>query len=240
MSLSKLLRYLYDNEDSINGVAYYHNMAFHYLRKEENVSKSEASSILFLQDNRLCYRTTFDKESYIVYDSYGLNLHEDDVVYYNRDPKVLKQALGAFIKKLRNGEITDEFFGETYSNEKVKNKKETKMNKVLDKMIDANKESAVRSAKLEVGKTANQLVLEKLTPRLPMMVRGYADSPIAELIVGNVVAGLLMQFAPDNDKAQILSDAMISAGVQVAIESFDIPELVNDLLANVDISGLAE
>ena len=33
---------------------------------------------------------------------------------------------------------------------------------------------------------------------------------------------------------------MIAAGVQTAIEQFDVPGMVKDLLANVDLSGIAE
>ena len=84
------------------------------------------------------------------------------------------------------------------------------------------------------------MVLDKLKPQLPGYVRGYADSPLAELVVGNIVAGLLMQFAPSNEKAAILANAMIAAGTQVAVESMNIPELIADLLDSVDISEVTE
>ena len=107
-------------------------------------------------------------------------------------------------------------------------------------MLETNKNTAMYTAKIQLGKTANKVVLDKIKPQLPMFVKGYADSPIAELVVGNVVAGLLMQFAPNNEKATILAQAMIAAGTQVAVESLNIPELVSELLDSVDISGIKE
>lgn len=243
MNLTELLKYLYTHKGMPERAFYM--MAFHYINdKNYRISYHEATSVLFLDKDKICYRTSFEIIGNRVQNSYGLDIDINSTIPYTDDPKHLKEVLSIFYKKLKAGEITDEFFGETFTSPGTKppiiDMKESKMKDVLGKMMEVNKESAIRSAKVEMGKAANQLVLDKLTPRLPMMVRGYADSPLAELIVGNVVAGLLIQFAPGNDKAQILSDAMIAAGVQVALESFDIPALVNELLENIDVAGLAE
>ncbi|MCP3899149.1 MAG: hypothetical protein GY707_05445 [Desulfobacteraceae bacterium] len=231
---TELLRKLYDYYciygDQVSKADLY-DRAFEYLQLTCKIQlNNNVNAILFMENGTICYRKVFNISDNRVKNDWGLDLSILDVIPYEDNPKQLKEVLMVFIKKLLNGEIDDSFFCDT-----IKHKKESKMNTVLDKMLDANKESAVRSAKVEMGKAANKLVLEKVTPQLPMMVRGYADSPLAELIVGNVVAGLLIQFAPGNEKAQVLSDAMIAAGVQVALETFDIPGLVSDLLENVDM-----
>lgn len=121
---------------------------------------------------------------------------------------------------------------------KIKEKENTMKNRTINKMLEINKATAVHSAKVQLGKTANKLIVSKVKPQLPRYVRGYADSPLAELVVGNIVAGLLIQFAPNDKRAEIVSEAMIAAGTQVAIESFNIPEMLNELLDSVDISTL--
>jgi len=209
---------------------------------------TRTKNILFFEGGEIRYRSVFSVNNNYITNDYGFIKHTSEVVAYNADPRLLKEEINAFITGLdgeytlknRENNLADANIVTGRDFEMNTIKRENKMKDVFNKMLEVNKESAINTAKVELGKSANKLVLAKITPQLPMMVRGYADSPLSELVVANVVAGMLMQFAPNNEKAKVLSEAMIAAGAQVAIESFDIPGLVNDLLANVDISGLTE
>ena len=225
---------------------------FEILQKQSNtIDINDAESILFFEKGKICYRSVFDVGTYYVTNKHGFHERIADVIPFNRNPFKLKAIIAEFVKRLQNGTFEQKsYWDEEYPTgkpvndlkeaHKIANKiiKGNKMKEVFNKMLEVNKASAVHTAKVELGKSANKLVLAKVTPQLPRYVRGYADSPLAELVIANVVAGLLMQFAPDNDKAKILSEAMIAAGAQVAIESFDIPGIINELLANVDVSGI--
>lgn len=218
---------------------------FNAMYTTESRDIDNANCIIFIEYGKLCYRKVFKANNNIVYNDFGFTKPKSEVIPYEGNPDLLKQIVHSFIKKFQSGKFQmmmeegHEYVGTSSSKDNY-TKKENKMKNTIDKMLQVNKDSAVVTAKIELGKSANKLVLTKLKEQLPMMVRGYADSPLAELVIGNVVAGLLIQFAPGNKKAEVLSDSMIAAGVQVAVESFDIPGLVKELLANVDISGIAD
>lgn len=196
------------------------------MREDSTADIEACHAILFIEDGTFKYRKVFevDIRNETVYNTYGFRTRWDNVIPYDgSDVSYVKNTLNEFISKFN------------FEKQKEGSKMNIKNNSTVSKMIEVNKASAINAGKIELGKSANRLVLNKVKPQLPMMVRGYADSPIAELVIGNIVAGLLIQFAGDNKKAQILSDAMIAAGAQVAIESFDIPNLVKELLDNVTI-----
>lgn len=100
-------------------------------------------------------------------------------------------------------------------------------------MIDANKDAGIDSAKIITGNIINARLAKVITPRLPMMVRGYAQSDVGQAVLANVVAGLMIHTMPENDKVMLAAESMIgSASLQLA-SSFNIEEMINELLDNV-------
>jgi len=218
--------------------AFYNIGSYYY---EDSLEKADCILFYNNDNGKIGYRKTYAIKDGIIFNQFGFKKYTNEVVPYEGDPEILKEILKEFVINFMGDNImTVESTVPGAGSPEINLGSKNMIKNTVEKMIETNKVSAVRTAKMELGKSANKLVLDKLKPQLPMIVRGYAESPIAELVVGNIVAGLLIQFAPNNKKANILSDAMIAAGVQVAVEQFDIPGLVKELLANVDITGLED
>ena len=100
-------------------------------------------------------------------------------------------------------------------------------------LLEANKDAAKDSGKIIAGNILNNRLAQIVTPKLPMMVRGYAATPIGKAALANVVAGVLIHTMPDNAKALLAAECMIqSASLEVA-SSLNIEQMVNDLLDGV-------
>ena len=222
-----------------------YNIFTKLLEQSNDVDINDCDCILFFEQGQIRYRKTFTVtvSGNMVYNRFGFKEYIDEVIPYNKDPEYFKQIIKKFVSELKMGNIqhNNNVDNIKIANQKTDNiKKGNKMKDVVNKMIEANKENAVSMAKLEMGKSANRLVLDKVKPKLPMYVQGYADSPLAELVIANIVSAMLIQFASKNKKAEVLANAMLEAGMQTAIESFDVPGLVKELLANVDLTGTEE
>ena len=107
-------------------------------------------------------------------------------------------------------------------------------------LIGANKDAAFDSGKLIAGNIINDRVSKILIPKLPMIARGYAQTNLGKAALSNLVAGVLIHTMPDNAKVQLAAEAMIqSASLQLA-SSFNLEEMVNELLDNVPGLDTAE
>ena len=112
------------------------------------------------------------------------------------------------------------------------------LNQTAGVLKTANVDAAKLSAKLVAGKIINQRASKLIRPQLPMMVRGYADSPIGEAVLANIIAGAIVHFAPSNPKAVLVSEAMIQAASLEFLNSFNLDEKINELLDGIDMKTL--
>lgn len=117
--------------------------------------------------------------------------------------------------------------------------KETKMNKAKDQ-LESNKTAAVLAAKLVAGKAINKKLVKLIKPKLPMMLRGYAESPFASLVAANAVGVALKHYAPTNPKAMQIADLMLNAAALELLESFNIEEMLDGLLKGVKLPKIEE
>lgn len=104
-------------------------------------------------------------------------------------------------------------------------------------IFNRNKTLALHAATLETGRAANDRILKMLRPKLPMMVRGYVDHPMAKLAVANAVSLAVQQYRPANAIAAQISDAMIASAYQEFIATFDIPGMLDELFAGVAVNN---
>ena len=106
-------------------------------------------------------------------------------------------------------------------------------------LADANTGAAKLAAKITVGNILNENVSKLIAPKLPMMVRGYADTPLGKAVIANAVSAALIHFAPTNKNAQIAAEAMINSAMLEFAASFNIEAMINELIAGVDLSALS-
>lgn len=111
---------------------------------------------------------------------------------------------------------------------------ETKMTTV-NKLIETNKSSAVSAAFLEAGHIANKQVSKVLGKQLPIMVRGYADTPIGRLVLANIAVLAVDHFRADNKQLRRLTQAMQVNAYHELLRDLDIDGMIDELLENGSI-----
>lgn len=115
---------------------------------------------------------------------------------------------------------------------------EVKMSKV-NNIVTANKNAAVSVAKIEAGRIAVKQAVKLVKPAVPVMARGYLETALGELIVANLFKFAVDNFAANNDKAKLVSEAMLEGAMLGAIQSLNVEQMISDVLEKVDISKIS-
>lgn len=113
--------------------------------------------------------------------------------------------------------------------------KGSNMKNLFSNVADQNKKAVTNAALLEAGRIANNELAKLAAKQLPMMVRGYADSPVGKLVIANLASMSLQQFRPNDSKLKYLSDAMLASAFQEAIQTLNIDKLISDFTENSKI-----
>jgi len=109
---------------------------------------------------------------------------------------------------------------------------------VLSAAKNTNISAVKTTAMITSGKALNAAVKTKITPKLPMMVRGYADTTLGAIVMANIVASGLKMYAPTNPKAALIGEAMVTAAMVDFAASFDIEGMVREFLASPEADSL--
>jgi hypothetical protein len=112
------------------------------------------------------------------------------------------------------------------------------LKETLAVMKDVNVEAAKISAKQEIGGVINDRLIGLVQPRLPLMVRGYAETPLGKAALANLFAAAAVQFFADNDKVALAAEAAVYAAMQDLVQDFDFRGMINDLLDGIDLTAL--
>ena len=102
----------------------------------------------------------------------------------------------------------------------------------ISKVVSTNKQAAASAAIFEAGRIANNKASQLLSKKVPMMVRGYVETPIGKLAIANAVKMAVDQFKPDNELAIRLANGMVVAAYQELIQSFDIEGMLDELMGD--------
>lgn len=105
----------------------------------------------------------------------------------------------------------------------------------IDKLIETNKTTAISAAFLEAGKLANGQVVKLAGKHLPVMLRGYADTPLGRLVIANVANIAAQKLRGNDPRLQKLTKAMMVHAYQELYAEFDLEAMLEDLLQNSSI-----
>ena len=105
----------------------------------------------------------------------------------------------------------------------------TKMSKTKQ-VVNDNVEAAKNAAVISAGKALNAAIAEKVKGQLPLMARGYAETPIGAIVIANLVNFAVQNFAAHNDKARWVADAMLQAAMVDFVSSFNIESMLKEVL----------
>jgi len=137
------------------------------------------------------------------------------------------------------GQSVEEISTETETKTEIKSQENKTMSNVKTTTVAVmakNKSAAVTVAKLEAGRIGIKQVSKIVTPKLPVLVRGYADTPIGRLVMANLFNFAAVQFAGQNKAALLVADAMLEGAMLEMLQSFNIEELIDDVVNKVDVS----
>lgn len=116
--------------------------------------------------------------------------------------------------------------------------KETKMAK-LAQVIATNKSAVTTAAQLEAGRIANKYASKLISGKLPMMVRGYADTPVARLLLANTVSFVASNYSEKlGDKSAIVqsvADAMVVSAYSEMLAHFDIDSFIEEFFSSKEM-----
>jgi len=117
-------------------------------------------------------------------------------------------------------------------------KEATMSNKLsLTTIAASNKDAMLTASKITAGKVANNKIAKLLKPKLPMILRGYADSELFKVVIANVVSAAIQQYLPENAKALAVAECMMQAGAVQVMDSFDIEGMLDGFLDTVKVPG---
>lgn len=107
-------------------------------------------------------------------------------------------------------------------------------------IVAANKNAAVNAAKLEAGSIVLKKVSGIAANKAPFMVRGYVDTAVGRVVIANLLNFAVSQYAPGNRKAVIAADAAMQAAMLELVQSFNVGEMIDEVLKGVNLSSLIE
>ena len=99
--------------------------------------------------------------------------------------------------------------------------------------VGDNKQALIIAGKMEAGRVLNKQVLKQIKPHIPMFVRGYLDTPLAPVIVANLVAAVGNH--TQNKRVQQVAELMLLAAADTTVQSFNIDKIIDDVLAGVKL-----
>lgn len=111
-----------------------------------------------------------------------------------------------------------------------------KCSTALASAVDNNKAAAVDAGFLAAGKIANDQFQRIASGHLPMMVRGYAATPIGRLVLANTAQLLIQHFKADSKAANRLAEAMMTQAMGEVIASTGITDMIDDFLSDPKLS----
>ncbi len=116
--------------------------------------------------------------------------------------------------------------------------KETAMSNISAKVtaaINVNKSAAETAGYMEAGRLANNQAAKLAAKHLPMMLRGYADTPLGKLVIANLASAAVKQLRPNDATLNELTEAMIVQGFQSLYQTVDLDGILDSLLSSPEL-----
>jgi hypothetical protein len=109
-------------------------------------------------------------------------------------------------------------------------------NTMTSKIVNTNMSAAKVAAYNEAGRLANLQATKVVSKALPMMARGYADTAFGRLVIANAANMAVDQFLPENPKARVLAQAMLSQAYQEVFQLIDVEGMLDSLMTDSKVA----
>jgi hypothetical protein len=104
---------------------------------------------------------------------------------------------------------------------------------IVSSTLDANKQAVTTVVEITIGKATIKSARKLIKPKLPMFLKGYADSPIFDVIIANMLQIAVETRFKDNEKLRKLSKATMNAAALTIAEHFDIDGMIDDFINSI-------
>ena len=126
---------------------------------------------------------------------------------------------------------SQEIFNKYKQPTEIKEKPMNKLKATATLAASANKEAGLNAAKLKVGKTAINLAIKMVKPKMPVGTKGFIDHPIAGIVLANAAKMAVEQMAGDNLKAKAITKAMLTYSYFELIDKIDLEGMLEEITA---------
>lgn len=121
------------------------------------------------------------------------------------------------------------------------NKMTTTTTSKIASIVERSKTAGVNAVQYQAGKAMNVALMTTIKPKLPMMVRGYADHAAAPMVVALAMA-LASEFLPEGDaknKVVKATDLMLNASFMEGADKFlDVEKLIDTVFSKLPPEAL--
>ena len=105
--------------------------------------------------------------------------------------------------------------------------------------VEQNKEALIIASKMEAGKILTKQVLKQVKPHVPMLLRGYLDTPLAPVILANAIA--ILGNHTENKRVQQVAELMLLSAASETVGAFNLDKIIDDILSGVKLpAGVLE
>ena len=80
---------------------------------------------------------------------------------------------------------------------------------------------------MEAGKILTKQVLKQVKPHVPMLLRGYLDTPLAPVILANAVA--MLGNHTENKRVQQVAELMLLSAASETVGAFNLDKIIDDV-----------
>ena len=106
----------------------------------------------------------------------------------------------------------------------------------VNNVIEKNITLGTTAAFLEAGRIASNQLSAVASKKLPIMVRAYADTAVGRLLLANIAVMAAEHFRPEDNRLRKLVEAMTISSYQEVLQTFDIEQMIEDLVSNKTIA----
>jgi hypothetical protein len=107
--------------------------------------------------------------------------------------------------------------------------------KSVNAIVEQNISLGTSAAFLEAGRIANNQLSAIAGKKLPIMLRGYADTALGRLLLANIALMARDHFRPNDERLGKLVKAMAVSAYQEVLQNFDIEAMIDDMISNSTI-----
>lgn len=125
-------------------------------------------------------------------------------------------------------------------NTQTETKMEEKTMSKVNAIVTANKSAAQTAVRIEAGNIALDKLGKLVAPRMPFGTASYIKTPLGKVVMANLISFAIQQYAGNNPKAKIISEAVMEAAALELVQSFNIGAMIDDLVSSVNLAGLEE